>query len=157
LAILDKLIAEVPDVPELAVVHGATRAMLGDVVRDRGRPLEALDWYAKAVAALEPVLAKEKRLVVARDELRDAHAGRAQALDRLGRHAEAVQDWERAAEWDSGQYHAVLQFGRGHCSGPRQRRSRKGARRRRGAGQGRRRADTTRAGPPVCVGVRRRQ
>jgi hypothetical protein len=61
---------------------------------------------------LEPVVAKEKRLVEARDAIRDAHAGRAKALDRLGRHAEAVQDWGKALEWDTGQNRTILQLGR---------------------------------------------
>src|SRR5262249_45322449 len=34
--------------------------------------------------------------------LRNSHWGRAQALTQLGRHAEAVQDWDRALELDEG-------------------------------------------------------
>jgi hypothetical protein len=70
---------------------------------------------------LEPVVAKEKRLVESRDAIRDAHAGRAKVLDRLGRHDEAAKDWERALEWDTGASRRVLQLGRAiaqaHISG----------------------------------------
>jgi tetratricopeptide (TPR) repeat protein len=110
-----------PAALKVPVERGNSYAGLGDLVRDRRRPREALDWYAKAIAALEPVLAQEKRLVSARRTLRDAHWGRARALDLLRRHAEAVQDWERALELDDGQNRSVLHLGRtisqAHLSG----------------------------------------
>jgi serine/threonine protein kinase/Flp pilus assembly protein TadD len=121
LAVQDKLVTESPDVHDNIVDRAESYATLGSLVRDRGRPHEALDWYAKAVAALEPLLAKEQRLWVARDALREACAGRARALDRLHRHAEAAQDWERALEFDDGQHRPVLRLGRAiaqaHASG----------------------------------------
>ena len=50
-------------------------------------------------------------MVFARDALRDAHAGHARALDRLGQHAEAVQYWEQAVKRDDGSQRAVLKLG----------------------------------------------
>jgi serine/threonine protein kinase/tetratricopeptide (TPR) repeat protein len=111
LALQDKGVTESPDFQDYTIDRAVTYATLGDLVRDRGRPSEALDWYAKAIAALEPVLAKDKRRVEAREALRDALAGRARALDRLGRHAEAVPDWQRAQEMDSGPDRPVFTFG----------------------------------------------
>jgi hypothetical protein len=68
--------------------------------------------YDKATAALKPIVAKENRYVPARDALRDAHVGRARALDRLGRHAEAIKDWEQGVNLADGRQRAELQLGR---------------------------------------------
>ena len=59
-------------------------------------PAEALDWHLQAVATAEPVLAKEPQRSDARGILRCARAGRALALDRLARHAEAFRAWGQA-------------------------------------------------------------
>ncbi len=112
LALQDKRVSDSPDLQDPVVDRAGSYALRADLVRDQGRPQEALEGYAKAVAVLEPILAKEKRLVEAREALRDAHAGRARALDRLGRHAEAIADWERALELDAGPNRPVLQLGR---------------------------------------------
>jgi tetratricopeptide (TPR) repeat protein len=112
LEVQEKLVSDKPELPSHLVQRPPNYAGLGDLVRDRGQPREALDWYAKAVAALEPILAKDKRLVAARQSLRDAHWGRARALDLLRRHAEAVQEWEQALALDDGKYRSVLRLGR---------------------------------------------
>jgi serine/threonine-protein kinase len=96
LALCEQLVADFPTVPAYTVELGGSYCNFGKLVRDRGEPAASLDWYAKACAALRPVLDKEPRLVTARFFLRNAHGGRARALDRLGRYAEAVPDWEQA-------------------------------------------------------------
>jgi tetratricopeptide (TPR) repeat protein len=111
-AIRDDLVARSPDMPGYRIDQAASHVALGHLLRDRGRTQDALDWYAKAIDTLKPILAKENRYVPARDALRDAHGGRARALDRLGRSAEAVQDWEQAVNLDDGRQRAVLQLGR---------------------------------------------
>jgi tetratricopeptide (TPR) repeat protein len=121
LAIRDELAARSPDLPGHRIDQAGSHVALGHQLRDRGHPKDSLHWYDKAITALEPILAKENRYVPARDALCDAHWGRARALDRLGRHAEAVQDWERAVDLDDGGQRAVLQLGRAisqaHVSG----------------------------------------
>jgi serine/threonine-protein kinase len=96
LALFEQLAADFPTVPQYGVDLGGGYGNLGNLVRDRGEAAASLDWYAKACAALRPVLAQEPRLVTARLFLRNVHWGRARALDRLGRHPEAVADWEQA-------------------------------------------------------------
>src|SRR5262249_13603047 len=54
------------------------------------------------IQVLEEVLAKDRQQVTARQFLRNACWGRAQALDMLKRHTEAVKDWDRAMELDEG-------------------------------------------------------
>jgi serine/threonine-protein kinase len=96
IALRAQLAADFPTVPDYAVDLAAGCCNLGNLVRDRGEPAASLDWYARACAALRPVLAKEPGLALARRFLRNTHWGRAEALERLGRHAEAVADWEQA-------------------------------------------------------------
>jgi tetratricopeptide (TPR) repeat protein len=97
---------------DLQIDLQVTHISIGHLTRDRGQPQQALDWYAKAVDALEPILKKESRYVPVREPLRDARWGRALALDRLGRYDDAVRDWEQAVNLDDRRQRAVLQLGR---------------------------------------------
>jgi serine/threonine protein kinase/tetratricopeptide (TPR) repeat protein len=102
IAIQEKLAAEFPGVSAYAVRLGGGYCNFGRRVRDGGQPEAALDWYQKAIATLEPVVAKERRLANAREFLRNSHLSRATALDDLDRRDEATRDWERARELDDG-------------------------------------------------------
>jgi tetratricopeptide (TPR) repeat protein len=112
LAMRDTLVTRFPDNPGYLIDRAASHVSLGHLLSDSGRPPEAVDWYTKAIATLGPILAKEDRYVPARDALRDAHVGRARALDRLGRHAEAIKNWEQAVNLADGRQRAELQLGR---------------------------------------------
>jgi tetratricopeptide (TPR) repeat protein len=112
LDIRDKLLSKSPDVQGYVIDQAETCGLFGTVVGDSGRPQEALDWCARAIAALEGILAKEQRHVGVRKPLCRAYRTRAQALDLLGRYPEAVQDWERALKLDNGKDRPVLQLGR---------------------------------------------
>jgi tetratricopeptide (TPR) repeat protein len=101
-----------PKRPDRQIELAVSYVSLGNLTRDRGQPQHSLDWYSKANAATEPMQARESRYVPVRDVLRDAHSGRARALDRLGRYAEAVEDWEQAAKLDDGMQRAALKIGR---------------------------------------------
>jgi tetratricopeptide (TPR) repeat protein len=113
IALQEQLAADFPAVPDYAMELAAGCCNLGHLVRDRGEPAASLAWYARACAALRPVLAKEPGLALARRFLRNTHWGRAEALERLGRHAEAVADWEQArALNDDRPYDAAFGLGR---------------------------------------------
>jgi tetratricopeptide (TPR) repeat protein len=112
LALRERLAAEFPTVPDYAVGLGANYCNFGNLVREGGQPAESLAWYTKAIGTLQPVLATEPRLVTARQFLRNAHGGRAQALGRLGRADEAIADWQQALTWnDNPQSTAIFQRG----------------------------------------------
>jgi tetratricopeptide (TPR) repeat protein len=111
-ALWEKLAAEHPGVPQYTVELGGSYCNFGILVRDRGEPAAALDWYAKAIATLQPVYRADPRFSTARQFLRNSHWGRAMALGRLGRSAEALADWERALELDDGSQRTVLRLGR---------------------------------------------
>jgi serine/threonine protein kinase len=102
LKISEQLAADFPNVPDYAMVLGASYSDLGHLLTDKREPQPALEWCAKAIGALYPVLQQEPRLVNARQSLCDAHRNRAVALDMLERHGEAVQDWDRAIELGGG-------------------------------------------------------
>src|SRR5262249_39664692 len=75
---------------------------LGNSLQGRNQLEAALEWYAKALAKLQPVLAKEPRLTYARMAVSRSHIARALALHKLARYAEALKDWDRALEFDDG-------------------------------------------------------
>jgi tetratricopeptide (TPR) repeat protein len=90
------LAADYPAVTAYAENLGGTYGNFGTLMRDRGEAAASLNWYAKALATLRPVLAKEPRLVMVRQFLRNAYRSRAEALAQLGKHADAAADWEQA-------------------------------------------------------------
>jgi serine/threonine protein kinase/tetratricopeptide (TPR) repeat protein len=96
LALRMKLAAEFRTDAAYHVDLGGSLVNFGHLVRDSGKPTESLDWYARAIAILTTVLQKEPGHATAQLCLRNAHWGRARALDQLGRHEEAVKDWDRA-------------------------------------------------------------
>jgi serine/threonine-protein kinase len=112
LALREKLAADYPAVPNYAVDLGASYCNYSNFIRDRGKPAAALDWYVKAIATLEPVHRAEPRAMTASQVLRNSHWGRARALVRLERHAEAVADWDRALALDDGSGRTALRLGR---------------------------------------------
>src|SRR5262249_33274851 len=81
---------------------GGSYCNLGHLLTDTGSPKEGLGWQERAVVTLEGVVAREPSRPTARQFLRNSHWGRAEALDALGRHAEAAAAWERAAALDDG-------------------------------------------------------
>ncbi len=98
LTVQEKLVAQFPTALDCAVDLGGSYCNLGHLISDDGRLEAALEWYARAIRTLGPVLARNFQLVQSRRYLRNAHLGRAQALAQLDRHAEAVNDWDRALE-----------------------------------------------------------
>jgi tetratricopeptide (TPR) repeat protein len=98
LAIKEKLAAEFPAMPQYRIDLGGSQCNFGLLLRDNNQPEQALPWYARAISTLEAVLRQVKVDVRTQQALRNARWGRAQALDDLKRHAEAVTDWDKAVE-----------------------------------------------------------
>jgi tetratricopeptide (TPR) repeat protein len=121
LALWEKLAADFPSLPEYVIDRGIVYIQFGHVVRDSSRPQESLEWYAKGITVLKPLLDKEPSLASGRKLLSESYWGRAWVLDRHGRHAEAIPEWEQAFGLDSGENRPVLQLGRtisqAHVSG----------------------------------------
>jgi serine/threonine protein kinase/tetratricopeptide (TPR) repeat protein len=66
-----------------------------------GKPEGAMPWFNKAIAALDPVLAQEPKLLRARYGYCTAHWGRATVCNMLGRHDEALAAYDKAIEFDA--------------------------------------------------------
>jgi tetratricopeptide (TPR) repeat protein len=96
--LLKKVSADFPAVTDYAIRLGGTYCNLGHVTRDRGRPNDALTWYAQAIATLSAVVEKDPRHQTARWFLGNSHRGRAETLDQLKRYDEAARDWASAMD-----------------------------------------------------------
>jgi tetratricopeptide (TPR) repeat protein len=108
----EALTAAAPAVPEYAVDLAGTFGNLGNLLFTAGESQAALGWYAKAIARLQPVVAADPRLVKARQFLFTSHWGQAHALTKLGRYRDALADWDRLLELDTGSYRTALRLKR---------------------------------------------
>jgi serine/threonine protein kinase len=117
IALREKLVRDFPAVLDYAVTLGGSYYNLAGLLIDQGRTADSLEWAGKAVRILEPIVTREGRHGFAREWLRDSHAYHAQALDRLGRHAEAVRDWDRAIALDDGSRSGIYKSRRALSSG----------------------------------------
>jgi tetratricopeptide (TPR) repeat protein len=97
----EKLVKDFPDVSAYVVDLGMFLGNFGELVR-QGNPEHALQWYAKAIRTLEPIVAREPGRMEARASLCGAVAGQALAHEQLGRHAEAIEGWKQALALDHG-------------------------------------------------------
>jgi tetratricopeptide (TPR) repeat protein len=82
----------------------------GHLYSDGGDPAAGLPWYDRAVDGLAAVLKQQPNEASTRQALRRAHAGRARALGKLGRHADAVQAWDQALKADASPANAEIRL-----------------------------------------------
>jgi serine/threonine-protein kinase len=102
LARREKLAAAHPERLEYVAYVGSSETSLGALAERRGDPAAALGWYGRSIALLDDALRREPRHMLSRLFLERAFWGRAEALSRLGRHAEAIADCDRALGLDDG-------------------------------------------------------
>jgi tetratricopeptide (TPR) repeat protein len=101
-----------PEVPTQAVYLAGAWASMGDLKLEQRAPEAALPWYDKALARLEPVLAAEPRLAMARGYASKTYVLRATAFNDLARHAEAMKDLDRALALDEAETRTPLRLQR---------------------------------------------
>ena len=77
---------------------GGSCCNYGGELTDGGRPSESLVWFEKAIRTLAAVYEQDRKSAPAKEFLRNSHARRAIALDRLKKYDEALKDWDRAIE-----------------------------------------------------------
>jgi tetratricopeptide (TPR) repeat protein len=92
----EQLVAEVPAMRDHRVGLAGAYVNLGELLRQQRQFEPSLDWQTKAIAILEPLTREGPKVYSVEQFLRNAHWRRAQALDQLARHAEALIDWNRA-------------------------------------------------------------
>ena len=117
--------------PDYRVSLGGSYCNFGNLVRNSGQPGESLQWFEKAIRTLSAVYEKDRRLVTAKQFLRNSHENRAMAYDRLRKFTEAIKDWDKAIELSPTAGATSGSRGTGHSATP----SRSGGR---GRGGGRR-------------------
>jgi serine/threonine-protein kinase len=93
--VLEKLARQHPSVSKFAIALGTSYSNLGNAIQANGKPEAALDWYGRAIHGLTAVLKQDEKTGPTKSRLRLAYQGRARALSRLERQAEALQDWEQ--------------------------------------------------------------
>jgi serine/threonine-protein kinase len=107
-----KLVKAHPDAPAYHVSRAGTCCNLGNLLRDSGKARESLEYYAKAVKWLQAVRQRQPEDAQARLFLRNSHWGRASALNVLGRHREAADDWGQAVRLETGPNRSFLRLKR---------------------------------------------
>jgi serine/threonine-protein kinase len=95
--LLERLFKERPEVDEYRSSYGTAQMNTAADLHRRGQVKAALPHYDKAVEVLGGLL---PRSAGARDQLRIAYQDRGQALSSLGRHEEALRDFDRAIDLD---------------------------------------------------------
>jgi tetratricopeptide (TPR) repeat protein len=101
----ERLVNEYASVPAYAVGLAVSCGARAKRLVEDGKARESLDWYGRAIHLLEDALEKEPRHAEGREVLCTKYWGRAEALsEKLGRHQEALADWERARAYDDGKY-----------------------------------------------------
>jgi tetratricopeptide (TPR) repeat protein len=109
-----QLVAEFPNFPAYSVALAKTYYNLGRLLHAGDRPADAPACYGKSIEALEPLVKKSPKLHEAHAVLKTAVWWRARALSDLGRHAEALKDWDRAVELH-GEHVLNTRLGRALC------------------------------------------
>jgi serine/threonine-protein kinase len=111
-AILEKLVQKCPDVVEYAQNLALLDFNLGHFFRDQREHARAVDSYGKAIDVYQAHVAKGHALGTVRAPLRNAFFWRAQALTQLGRHRQALADWDQILRLDDGTYRNFLRLQR---------------------------------------------
>ncbi|HEV3022714.1 MAG TPA: tetratricopeptide repeat protein, partial [Pirellulales bacterium] len=101
LPIAERRVRDDPAKTEYQTYLGGTYCNLGNAENMAGHVDEALRWYDRAAEALQAILKREPEHASTRLFLRNTCWGRAMALGRLSRHAEACESWQEAVELDA--------------------------------------------------------
>jgi serine/threonine-protein kinase len=96
LAISQELARSDPTVSEYAIGVGSAEGNLGNLRLEKGDAAGSLEWFTRSAATLAAVVQREPNNSFARVPLMNAYANRAQALNHVGRAADAIADWDRA-------------------------------------------------------------
>jgi tetratricopeptide (TPR) repeat protein len=97
-AIRQKLAGDFPSNQIYQVNLGGSYYELGHFIYEDGKPAESLEWCARAIATLTPLLEKEPRNATVRLFLRNTYVADAGTRHELQQYAEAVNQWTKAIE-----------------------------------------------------------
>jgi tetratricopeptide (TPR) repeat protein len=121
MSILEELVVVNPTISDYALTFAVTATKLADL--DCEPPQAKLEWCSKAIDKLEGILKRDPQNALARQFLTGNLQRRAWSLTDLGRHAEALRDWDRVLEGGGGAHRDAFRLGRAislaHLGGPR--------------------------------------
>ncbi|MGE3820943.1 MAG: protein kinase [Isosphaeraceae bacterium] len=98
IALGERLVAEHPTVLNYQHELGLCHAYLANLIHQGDAPADSLASYDKAILTLTKAHEADRQVVLTRNALYKALESRAQVRNHLGRHAEALTDWERAID-----------------------------------------------------------
>jgi serine/threonine-protein kinase len=96
LVIWERLARDHPTVRDFGAQQGAACGNLANLKKETGDLPAALSWYGRTVGILTALLREDAKNARAREYLRNAYWGWAEALDMAGRPADAVIKWDLA-------------------------------------------------------------
>ena len=106
--ILEKLAADHPQDMKISADLGERYGLIAEVLTLRGDRQSALEWAGRAITVYRSLARDPSNLQIGQRGLSGALAGRAELLMRLGRHAEAITDFEEIIVLTSGNRHSEL-------------------------------------------------
>jgi serine/threonine-protein kinase len=98
LALWDELVQTHRGEPEFIRGQSNARHNFADVLSGLAKYSDALDWYGKALRALETLTPEQRQEAPVQPTVRNIQTQRAEALTAMGRHQEAIEAWDRALE-----------------------------------------------------------
>ncbi len=116
IAVKEQLIADFPGSPGLQVDYGGSCCNYANLMKDSGQLEASLDWYDRAIAAIEPVHLADPRANVAKSFLAKSHFGKALVLTKLHRWADALVDLKRTKELDDGRLELLRTLSENLCN-----------------------------------------
>lgn len=108
----EKLVRDHPHVTRFALDHSTACVSLGNLFSFTNQWPDALHWYEQSLKGFLSAGTDRRRGVDERRHVTTALWGRADTLAKLGRHAEAVPDWDRAVDLADRDRRATLRAGR---------------------------------------------
>jgi tetratricopeptide (TPR) repeat protein len=112
LTVRERLAADYPAVPDYRLGLANDQVNLGNLLLAAGQSSTALEWFDRGIDNVQAASAKDLRKDLARQTLQKAYWGRANVRNALGRHAEAVSDWDRAIDFATGPQRAMMRVQR---------------------------------------------
>ncbi len=97
-----------PDIRAYSIELGTAHLIMGNREKFNSQPQKALVWYTRTIESFGPILKVKPRDVGLRQLLQQTHMERARVLSDLGRHQEALKDWDRMIELDKGLGRSII-------------------------------------------------
>ncbi|MDX2037237.1 MAG: serine/threonine-protein kinase [Isosphaeraceae bacterium] len=94
----EKLVADHPSALPYLADLGLSYAYFANMLSDGATPADSLEWYGKSVRTLTAAYDRDRQVHLTKSALGKCLEARAATLDQLGKHAEALPEWDQAIE-----------------------------------------------------------